>query len=58
MTINVMPYEIKNLVVNSFKPNFDIECCLNIEEAITLPKKNFRGEKYLFVVHYIFRGKF
>ena len=40
----IMPYEIKNLVVDNFKPNFDIKCCLNIEEAIIFTKKNFKGK--------------
>ena len=43
----IMPYEIKNLVVDNFKPNFDIECCLNIEEAIIFTKKNFSRGKIL-----------
>ena len=43
----VMPYEIKNLVVDNFNPNFDIECCLNIEEAIVFTKKKFSKGKIL-----------
>ncbi len=43
----VMPYEIKNLVVEKFNPNFDIECCLNIEEAIVVTKKKFSEGKIL-----------
>ena len=43
----LMPYEIKNLVVERFNPNFDIECCLNIEEAIVITKKKFSGGKIL-----------
>ena len=43
----VMPYEIKNLVIKEFNPNFDIECCLNIEEAIVITEKRFSGGKIL-----------
>ncbi len=43
----VMPYEIKNLVAERFNPNFDIECCLNIKEAIMITKKKFTGGKIL-----------
>ena len=43
----IMPYEIKNLVVDNFKPKFDIECCLNIEEAIIFTKKKFSDGKIL-----------
>lgn len=39
----VMPYEIKNLVVEKFNPDFDIECCLNIEEAIMVAKRKKTG---------------
>ena len=43
----LMPYEIKNLVVKKFNPDFDIECCLNIEEAIVVTEKKFSGGKIL-----------
>mgnify|MGYP001340080855 CR=1 FL=1 len=43
----VMPYEIKNLVIKKFNPDFDIECCLNIEEAIVVTEKKFSGGKIL-----------
>lgn len=43
----LMPYEIKNLVIKKFNPDFDIECCLNIEEAIVVTEKKFSGGKIL-----------
>ena len=43
----VMPYEIKNLVIKKFNPDFHIECCLNIEEAIVVTQKRFSGGKIL-----------
>jgi dihydrofolate synthase/folylpolyglutamate synthase len=43
----LMPYEIKNLVIKKFNPDFDIECCLNIEEAIVVTEKRFSGGKIL-----------
>ena len=43
----VMPYEIKNLVIKKFNPDFDIECCLNIEEAIVVTEKRFSQGKIL-----------
>ena len=43
----IMPYEIKNLVVDNFKPNFDIKCCLNIDEAIIFTKKKYSKGKIL-----------
>ena len=43
----IMPYEIKNLVINNFKPDFDIECCLNIEEAVNFTKKKISDGKIL-----------
>ena len=43
----LMPYEIKSRVLENFKPNFDIESCLNIEEAIIITKKKFSEGKIL-----------
>lgn len=43
----IMPYEIKNLVIKNFRPDFDIECCLNIEEAVIFTKKKISDGKIL-----------
>ena len=42
-----MPYEIKNLVIEKFNPNFEISCCLNIEEALKITTQKFSGGKIL-----------
>ncbi len=43
----VMPYQIKNDVIEAFNPNFNIECCLNIQEALKLVKKKINSGKIL-----------
>jgi folylpolyglutamate synthase/dihydropteroate synthase len=35
------------LLLKKFNPDFDIECCLNIEEAIVVTEKKFSGGKIL-----------
>jgi len=43
----VMPYKIKNDVKERFRPRFDIECCLNIEEALKITKNKIISGKIL-----------
>ncbi len=43
----VMPYKIKNDVKVRFNPRFDIECCLNIEEALKVTKRKVMSGKIL-----------
>ena len=43
----VMPYKIKNDVKERFNPRFDIECCLNIEEALRITKNKVKSGKIL-----------
>ena len=43
----IQPYEIKENIKNKLRKNINIECCLNINDAIDIISKNFSSGKIL-----------
>ena len=43
----IQPYEIKENIKNKLRKNINIECCLNINDAIDVISKNFSSGKIL-----------